>query len=205
MPYGLLTRAQAGASRADLRQRSRRLNAKQMIPPRTADSRLPISRSRAQPPFSSPESSTAWPIRFMRMDRSRPSCRTERSSSARSPNCARISKATRKPRSRTHARTTLAHACEPFLIRLRRASARLSRPGRAERRPAISIAQDKVRPLQAGWGVRQNTASIRQGLSFSILQSFLPFRNSNNRTALNAQKYGFRCATSKISAAGNPG
>jgi len=47
----------------------------------------------------------------------------------------------------------------------------LSLPGRAERRPPTSIAQDKVRPLQAGWGVRQNTASIRQGLSCSILQA----------------------------------
>src|SRR5215831_2014276 len=40
----------------------------------------------------------AWPIRFIPTDRSRPSYRTERSGSARSPSCARTSHATRSER-----------------------------------------------------------------------------------------------------------
>jgi len=55
---------------------------------------------------------------------------------------------------------TFAHAREPFLIRLRRASVRLGPPVAAEFRRLTSIGQDKVRPFQAVGAVFARTASV---------------------------------------------
>ena len=80
--------------------------------------RLPPCRRRRQRPYRSSNrgSSKGWPTRYIRMARSRPSCRAVRFASGRSPSCAITSNRTaddlcRRVRVEVAGRCTLARGC----------------------------------------------------------------------------------------------
>src|SRR5438105_1021894 len=70
---------------------------------------------------------------------------------------------------------------------------------RSRRAPAADLNRAGQSPAAPG-GVGCPPEHRQYSPRFILLDtpSFLPLRNSNNRTALNAQKYGFHCATPKI-------